>query len=143
MQNRAAGVFRLQIVLEVEDVEHVIREVDRQMAGIGVERLCASSNGRLIGAENARKSLLIDFRQPIARAFRGRSLEVIEVAGLLLKLLKTVAHVVEDTAGEGPAFRCPMLQPSRLRQPSFIPTSPIVAKWLCQWLPNRWRTCRK
>ena len=54
MHHRAAGIFGLQTVLQIQRLKNIIGKIYRQMRGVGVKRLTAFFVSALIGANDIR-----------------------------------------------------------------------------------------
>ena len=99
VQDRAAGVLALQLVLVVEGVERIVGAGDGQMGRVGV----VGRVGRA-GLDNAGETFGVLFGEAVGRALGGRGLEVEEVAGLLLVVSQLGPHELQDFKGKAPAF---------------------------------------
>jgi len=100
------GVFGLDVVLEVKRIENIVREIDRKLRGIGVERLGIDPLIiLLIGTCNIRVFPLIRFGEAIRGPFSRRGFEIVVVPRFLLEQDQTFPHEVEDLLREDLAFR--------------------------------------
>ncbi len=94
VEHRAARVLALQLVLEVERLEDVVGEADRQLGRVGVV------GGVLPGGDDIGIFFPVELGEAVAGALRRSRLEVVDVARLLLEAGDRVAHEVEDVKGE-------------------------------------------
>ena len=96
VEDGAGGVARLEIVLNVERGEDIVGVADRQVRAVGVVRGAA----RLRRGDDVGIELNIVLCQTVGGGLCGSSLEVIQVAVLLLIITQTFAHMVEHFLGE-------------------------------------------
>ena len=94
MQHSAAGVLALELVLEVQGLEDVVRKAHGQLGGIGIIGLL------LAGGDDIRIALLVQPGQAVAGALGGGGLQVVHVAGLLLEAGDHVPHKIQGAQGE-------------------------------------------
>lgn len=105
VEDGAAGVLCLQIVLEIEGFKDVVGEADGEMGGIGVVGIgmfgfdiglvCDRDIGVFFGIEE---------REAIGGAFGGGGFQIVEVIGFFLVATDTLAHMSEHFCGEGLPF---------------------------------------
>ena len=96
VEHRAGGVAGLQVVLNLQRGEDVLRIADRQVGGVGVVRRAV-----LIGGDDVRELRLVVLGKAVGGGLCRRGLQVIQIAVLLLVVGQTLAHVVEHLAGKG------------------------------------------
>ena len=98
VEHRAARVLALQVVLTLERLERVVREVDGQLRGVRVVRI----RGRAC-LQDAGEALAVLLGEAVGRALGRRRLEVVHVVRLLLELDEAGANMVEQAQRKGMA----------------------------------------
>src|SRR3989338_771649 len=85
VQNSAAGVFGLQVVLQIKGVKNIISKGYWQLSGVGIIRRGSSFlMGFFIGNNNVGKLLFVVFGKTVSGAFTRRGLQVVKMIGFLL-----------------------------------------------------------
>ena len=100
VEDRAAGVLGLQLLLHLLGLEGVVCVADGNLRGVRVIGI-----GLGAGLEDVRVALAVLLGEAVGGALRGSGLEVVEVAGGLLELHHLVAHVIEDPHAHGVTAR--------------------------------------
>ena len=95
MQNRAAGVFLLQVILHFKSEERIIRISDRKLGAVRVVRMLRSARLKNIG-----EAFLIFLREPVSRPLSRRRFEVIHVPGFGLELDHAAPDVIQNLQRE-------------------------------------------
>jgi len=96
VEHRSGGVFGLELVLDVQGGEHVLREADRQVGTVGV----VGRPAVLGGGDDAGIALHVVLGQAVGGGLRRGRLQVVQVAVLLLIVAQAGQHVVEHLLGE-------------------------------------------
>ena len=96
MEDRAARIAGLELILVVEGVKQVVSGASGKLARIGIIWLRAARG------HDVRPLLPIMPREAVGGRFSGRGLEVEELARNLLVVLEAEPHVFKDLEGEGP-----------------------------------------
>ena len=105
VEDGAAGILRLEPVLEVERFEDVVGKADGDVGGIGVVGFGVfSSHFFLVGDDDVGIVLLVEEGEAVGGAFGGSGFQIVEIVGLFLVGSDPLAHVSENFLGEGLAF---------------------------------------
>lgn len=101
MEDGAARVLCLQVILEVEGFEDIVSKADGEMRRIGVIRFGVSSpHFFLIGDDDIGIVFLVEEGEAISGAFGGSRFEIVEIIGLFLVVSDMIAHVCQNSLGE-------------------------------------------
>lgn len=101
VEDGAARVLRLQVILEVEGFEDIVGKANRKMRRIGVVGFGVSSlHFFLIGNDDIRIVFLVEEREAIGGAFGGSRFEIVEIIGLFLVVSDMLAHVCQNSLGK-------------------------------------------
>jgi hypothetical protein len=95
MLDRAAGIFLLEGLLEIQYFEYILTEIDRKLSGIGVDWDFGIGIERE-AVDHFRKSFGVQPGQPEPGSFRRCRLEIIKISCLFLVFLESVAHEIEN-----------------------------------------------
>ena len=74
MQDSAAGIFALQLILQLQRFKRIIGITDRNLRGVGVINVLARSC-----LKDVRKTLFIFFGKTVSGALGGSGLQIIEI----------------------------------------------------------------
>ena len=106
VENGAARIFGLNVILAIERLENIISEIDGELRGIRIERF-----GRplpdivLIGTDDLRVFSLVSPCQAVGGPLCRRRFEIVVVTRFLLELDQSVAHKVQDLSSKFLPFR--------------------------------------
>src|SRR3990170_3139255 len=100
VEDRAAGVFALQLLLEFQRLKRVVGVADRQL-----RRISVVGGVRRTGLYDIRVTFAVLFGKAVRGPFRRGGLQIVHVAGLLLELHHPGADVVKDA----PSQRLPVV----------------------------------
>lgn len=102
MDNGAARVFALELVLQVQVLENVVGIVHRELSRIGVEWLALAAFEVIerAGAYDVRILVPVELRQAIARSLGGARFKVVAVARRFLEFQEAAPQVIHDPEGE-------------------------------------------
>lgn len=105
VEDGAAGILRLEPVLEIECFEDVIGKADGDVGGIGVVGFGAPSfYVFFIGDDDVGVVLLVEEGEAVGGAFGGCRFQIVEIVGFFLVGSDPLAHVGENFFGEGLTF---------------------------------------
>ena len=110
VEDGAGGVESLELVLDIQGGEYILRVAHRQVGGVGVIGGAVFVGGDDIGVE-----LLVVLGEAVGGALRRGGLEVVEVAVLLLIVAQALAHVVQNLLGKPLNPRVRQVGPEPLR----------------------------
>ena len=96
MENRSRCVQRLQLVLNIQRREDVLRVADRQVGGVGIVGSIAVAGSR----DDVREALLVVLGKAIGGRLGGRCLQVVQVAVHFLIIGQTLPHMIQHRGGK-------------------------------------------
>ena len=112
VENGSGSIQSLQIVLNIQSGENILRVAHRKVGGIRVVGLSVH-----VRRDDVRELLLVVQGEPIGRGLRRRRFQVVEVAVHLLVIGQALSHVIEHIAGKslGLGVREVRAQPLRVQ----------------------------
>ncbi len=105
VEDGAAGILRLESVLEVECFEDVVGKADGDVGGIGVVGFGVfGTHFFLVGDDDIGIVLLVEEGEAVGGAFGGSGFQIVEIVGLFLVGSDPLTHVGENFFGESLSF---------------------------------------